>query len=197
MVMKLKALKKYPSRTLLVFLGGLLTVTGLFILLFPGASLKTVCLCIGALALITGAMRVFEYYKDRKSGKQSFWDIFSGILLLTISLILIFRPAFLLSVIPFFMGLSIATYGISSFFSIHKIGKGLFSRLSSIALTVFGIFLIFNPFKGATTITAFVGFGLLIFGAALLLYQIFGKDSTSLPKTDGNGYTEVEFKDVD
>ena len=64
-------------------------------------------------------------------------------------------------VLPFIIGISVVIYGVSTFFS----GKGgLFSKIFAGIIAIYGVSLVLNPFKGATSITSMVGFGLLVFG---------------------------------
>ena len=100
-----------------------------------------------------------------------------------------------MSVLPFVMGISIVIYGVSSFFT----GKGgLFSKIFAVIIGLYGISLILNPFKGATSITSMVGFGLLVFGIIKIVSEIvINKNKPQLPEDiDGDGYIEVDFKDI-
>lgn len=197
MVISMKKFKKIISEKYFqIILGAVFALVGLFVLIFPDSSLITVCTVLGVGALILGVMRIVRYIGDKKENTQSPVDVISGASLLVASLVLLLHPKFLLSVLPFFMGISILIYGISSFFSPR--GLNLFSKIISVAVIIFGGSLMLNPFKGATTITSIVGFGLLVFGIIKIVSEILYAKTTpaNLDDIDGDGYIEVDFKDV-
>ncbi len=190
-----KLRKKMPDNIFNVIIGGIFAIVGLFVLIFPNTSLMTVCYTLGAACLIGGIIRVVRYTKAKKESTPNIIDIISGIVLLAIAFMLLLHPKFLMSVLPFIMGVSIVIYGVSSFFT----GRGgLFSKIFAVIIGLYGISLILNPFKGATTITSMVGFGLLIFGIVKIATEIIAnKRLSQLPEDiDGDGYIEVDFKDI-
>ncbi len=190
-----KLRNKFSDNIVNVIIGGFFAIIGLFVLLFPNTSLMTVCYVLGGASLIGGIIRITRYVKDKKVGTPKIFDLISGILLLSVAFMLLLHPKFLMSVLPFVMGISIVIYGVSSFFS----GEGgLFSKIFSVIVAIYGISLVLNPFKGATAITSMVGFGLLAFGIVKIVSEIvLNKKKPQLPEDiDGDGYIEVDFKDI-
>ncbi len=190
-----KLRKKIPDNIFNVIIGGIFAIIGLFVLLFPDTSLMTVCYVLGGATLIGGVIRTVRYVKAKKESTPNIIDLISGIVLLAVAFMLLLHPKFLMSVLPFVIGISIVIYGVSSFFS----GKGgLFSKIFAVIIGLYGISLILNPFKGATSITSMVGFGLLVFGIVKIVSEIvINKNKPQLPEDiDGDGYIEVDYKDV-
>lgn len=190
-----KLRKNFSDNVFNVIIGGIFAIVGLFVLLFPDTSLMTVCYALGTACLIGGIIRAVRYVKAKKEGTPNIIDLISGIVLLAVAFMLLLHPKFLLSVLPFIMGVAIVIYGVSSFFS----GKGgLFSKIFAVIIGIYGISLILNPFKGATSITSMVGFGLLIFGIVKIVSEIvINKNKPQLPEDiDGDGYIEVDYRDV-
>ena len=190
-----KLRKKFSDNIFNVIVGGIFAIVGLFVLLFPDTSLMTVCYILGTATLIGGIIRTLRYVKAKKEDTPNIIDLISGIVLLAIAFMLLLHPKFLMSVLPFIIGISVVVYGVSTFFS----GKGgLFSKILSAIIGIYGISLVLNPFKGATSITSMVGFGLLIFGIIKIVSEIiFTKNKPQLPEDiDGDGYIEVDFKDI-
>ena len=164
-----KLRKKVPDNIFNIIIGGSFAIVGLFVLLFPDTSLMTVCYTLGTACLIGGIIRTVRYVKAKKESTPNIIDIISGIVLLAIAFMLLLHPKFLMSILPFILGISIVIYGVSSFFS----GRGgLFSKIFAVVIGIYGISLILNPFKGATSITSMVGFGLLIFGIVKIVSEI-------------------------
>ncbi|MBQ7116096.1 MAG: DUF308 domain-containing protein [Clostridia bacterium] len=190
-----KLRKKFSDNVFNVIIGGIFAIVGLFVLLFPDTSLMTVCYILGTACLIGGIIRTVRYVKAKKEGTPNIIDLISGIVLLAVAFMLLLHPKFLMSVLPFIMGVAIVIYGVSSFFS----GKGgLFSKIFSVIIGIYGVSLVLNPFKGATSITSMVGFGLLIFGIVKIVSEIvINKNKPQLPEDiDGDGYIEVDYTDV-
>lgn len=192
----MKKLKKnVPDNIFNVIIGGIFAVVGLFVLIFPDTSLMTVCYILGTACLIGGVIRTVRYVKTKKESTPNIIDIISGIVLLAVAFMLLLHPKFLMSVLPFIIGVSIVIYGVSTFFT----GRGgLFSRIFAVIIGLYGISLILNPFKGATAITSMVGFGLLIFGIVKIVSEIVLKkrNPQSPEDIDGDGYIEVDYRDV-
>ncbi|MEE1504239.1 MAG: DUF308 domain-containing protein [Acutalibacteraceae bacterium] len=190
-----KLKRKLPDNIFNVIVGGVLAIVGLFVLLFPSKSLMTVCYVLGTACLIGGTIRTVRYVKDKKESTPNIIDIISGIVLLSVAFMLLLHPKFLMSVLPFIIGISVVVYGISSFFT----GRGgLFSKIFAGITAIYGVSLVLNPFKGATSITSMVGFGLFIFGIVKIVSEIvLKKRKPQLPEDiDGDGYIEVDFKDI-
>lgn len=190
-----KLKRKLPDNIFNVIVGGVLAIVGLFVLLFPSKSLMTVCYVLGTACLIGGIIRTVRYVKDKKESTPNIIDIISGIVLLSVAFMLLLHPKFLMSVLPFIIGISVVVYGISSFFT----GRGgLFSKIFAGITAIYGVSLVLNPFKGATSITSMVGFGLFIFGFVKIVSEIvLKKRKPQLPEDiDGDGYIEVDFKDI-
>ncbi len=190
-----KLKKKLPDNIFNVIIGGVFAIVGLFVLLFPHTSLITVCYILGAASLIGGIIRTVRYVKAKKESTPNIIDLISGIVLLAVAFMLLLHPKFLMSILPFIMGVAVVVYAVSSFFS----GKGgLFTKILSILIGIYGVSLILNPFKGATSITSMVGFGLLVFGIIKIISEIvMNKNKPQLPEDiDGDGYIEVDYRDV-
>jgi len=190
-----KLKKKLPDNIFNVIIGGVFAIVGLFVLLFPHTSLITVCYILGAASLIGGIIRTVRYVKAKKESTPNIIDLISGIVLLAVAFMLLLHPKFLMSILPFIMGVAVVVYAVSSFFS----GKGgLFTKILSILIGIYGVSLILNPFKGATSITSMVGFGLLVFGIIKIVSEIvMNKNKPQLPEDiDGDGYIEVDYRDV-
>ncbi|MGN1316883.1 MAG: HdeD family acid-resistance protein [Acutalibacteraceae bacterium] len=189
-----KLKKKMSDKTLNVITGAIIAFLGLLVLVFPDSSLMTLCYILGAATLIGGIFRIVQYVKDKKETFSNPIDLISGIVLLGIAFMFLLHPKFLMSILPFFIGISVVVYGISSFFS----GKsGLFGKIFSAVVAIYGVTLMFNPFKAATTITSLVGFGFLVFGIVKIIGEaVFNKRPDFPDDIDGDGYIEVDYKDV-
>ncbi len=193
----MKKLKKIiPQKAMGVVSGIAVLALGLFLLIKPHTSLITLCSLFGLVALIAGIIKVINYLGDKKEQAEAPIDIVSGVALLVCAFVLLTHPKFLLSILPFFMGIGVLFYGISSLFSARR-GGGFFRKIIAVAVIVFGFSLIINPFKGATAVTSMVGFGLFAWGVIKIVSEfVFNKPSIIPDNIDGDGYKEVEFRDI-
>lgn len=187
-----KIINKIPENIRNILFGIILAAVGVFVLIYPNASLTTVCIIAGLGTLIFGIIRISGYISDNKVNLGNPRDLVTGIVYLILASSLLLHPKFLLSFLPFLIGSSVAFYGISSLLSPER---GTFSKIISVAVILFGVSLMFNPYKGATAMTSFVGFGLIVWGIITVVSEILAKKKAAPPKSD-DGYTEVEFRDV-
>ncbi|MBE6795832.1 MAG: hypothetical protein E7533_04540 [Ruminococcaceae bacterium] len=172
-------------------------ILGIILLAMPGMTVVGVSIAAGAVCLIAGIIRIARYVGTRDDSSGSVKDIVSGGGLLICAFLLLLHPKFLLSILPFFMGVCILIYGVTSFFTGGFL-RGPFKIIGSVLSFIWGLSLIFNPFKGTTTIVSLIGFGCLAWGIILILSQTIYKNKKLLPTdTDGDGYREVDFTDVD
>ncbi len=191
-----KLRKKLPDKAIGIIIGVSLLALGLFLLIKPGTSLITICTLFGIVALIAGIIRLINYLGDKKENNESPIDIISGVALLVCSFVLLLHPKFLLSILPFCIGIGILFYGVSSLLSVRK-GGGILGKIIAVGVIIFGFSLVINPFKGATAVTSMIGFGLFSWGIIKIIFEfIFNKPSIIPVDSDDDGYKEVDFKDI-
>lgn len=174
-------------------LGVALILTGTIVLLFPGTSLKTICSVLGIIVAVKGALKLFKYIKEKNEDTQNTLDLISGVLIILSALVLILHPQKILSVIPVLIGIAVLIYGISSFF-----GKAtsLFSKISSIITIIIGVGIIGSPFALAEAVTSVIGIAMIVLGVLSIIKNAQIKKVQNL-LNPSDGYTEVEFTDVD
>ena len=169
-------------------------IAGGVLITAPHTSLITLCYIGSAVLAYLGITKILGYIRSKHHSPNTL-DAVSGGILLTVSLALLIHPKFLMSVIPFLIGICVVVYGLSGILSNRK-SSSLFSKILSVITVIYGASLIFNPFKGATSVVSMVGFGLLAYGIIRLVITIplLRTKPKSLPSDDG--YIEVDFKDV-
>ena len=187
-----KLRKQMPKKALNIIFSVVIALLGVVLLIFPDVTLYSTCYITGALALIYGIKKVAQYVGERKYRVPSVIDLIGGIALLILSIVLLAHPAFVVSVIPFILGISIVVFGISSLLS----PSGLLGKILNIAITVFGFSVMFNPFSSAVSLARMLGVAFLIYGIVKVVAEVMYSDKTTYPKSS-DGYTEVEFRDVE
>ncbi|MGN0527388.1 MAG: HdeD family acid-resistance protein [Acutalibacteraceae bacterium] len=189
-----KLRKQMPKKVINIIFSVVIALLGVVLLIFPDATLYSTCYITGALTLIWGIKKAVQYIGDRKYGIPNILDLISGIALIIIAVTLLVHPAFLVSVIPFLLGISIVVFGISSLLS----PSGILGKILNICITVFGFSVMFNPFNSAVSLARMLGIAFLIYGIIKVIAEImYGDKNTYPPSDNGDGYTEVEFRDVE
>ena len=169
-----------------------LSLLGLILLILPGSSLTTVCTILGVGVALKGGIKLFNYLKAKQIEAEKNSDLVSAIVFLVSAFILIAHPKKLISIIPMLIGIGIIVYGASSFFK----APTLFSKIISAVIFVVGLGIVGSPFAFAEAVTAVLGVALIIVG---VMVAVKHKNTVTL-RIEGNGddgYTEVEFKDVE
>ncbi len=163
-------------RNSLFLTSALYLILGVFLILFPGASIGLFCALVGAVALFYGVVRVCSYLKGDGSHGQRF-DLFIGILLGVLGVCLLIFPQFVASLIPITLGVYLL---VDSFTDIKKsldmkaVGfeKWWISLLAALVLTVLGVVVILNPFRLMSSFVRFWGCCLLFDGLYTLINTI-------------------------
>ena len=176
---------------------GLLAV-GLLLLLLPGSSLKTFCFLIGVALAVKWIIGLIDYIEKKEIHRATTGDLVSTILTFFAAFIFMVHPVKLLSVIPVVVGIGVVIYGIVS---ILKLGKSIVSKIIGAVTIVVGIAIISSPFAFAEALTSILGIALIIVGIVVIInskkLKLLKDNITEEINKDENGYTEVEFTDVD
>ncbi len=168
-----------------------LAVLGLILLVLPGSSLTTVCFILGVGVAVKGTIKLIGYLKAKQINAENSADLISAIVILLGAFVLIAHPRKLISIIPMLIGIGIIVYGATSFFK----ANALFSKITSAIIFIVGIGIVGSPFAFAEAVTSILGIALIIVG---IIVAIKTKNSTPKIEAHGDdGYTEVDFKDVE
>lgn len=176
-----------------IITGLLISTVGIIMLIKPETSLVTACYILGVAAAVKGVFKIIEGKRIDSTG-----TVVLGIATLVLSCLLFSHPQFLLSVFPVVTGLVTAGYGIFSLLIRKNSTVG--RKITDIILIAVGLTIVIIPFKFAKIVTAVTGLALIIIGILSVISDFLAKktfekaERYSLPD---DGYTEVEFKDVD
>lgn len=187
---KIKSFLKGFNSSFIFGLG--LIISGLILVILPGSALTTVCTILGIGVGVKGALKLIACLKAKQVEAERNTDLISAIVILLAAFVLIAHPRRLLSIIPMLIGIGIIVYGASSFFKAHT----LFSKITSVVIFIVGIGIVSSPFAFAEVVTFVLGAALLIVG---IITVIKSKNTATLKIEDkpDDGYTEVDFRDID
>lgn len=155
----------------------LLMALGLFFILYPMATLRTVCYLLGVLSILIGLVKIVGYFVRRDRLAFQF-DLALGILSLVLGVLLCCHPGNLMVLLQFLMGLFILFESVFKFQTALDAKRCGFRRWWSIFLTALlsaaaGLLLLLNPFAGARALVILLGITLVVDGLQNLVVVLF------------------------
>lgn len=153
----------------------ILTLLGITLLLIPGTILTTVIEIFGAIVIISSLFYIISSLKDKKP-----LDLFYGISVVLLGVILIIFPEGIASIIPLILGLWIIAKSMFKlqFISVLKAtnsGYYIKAFILNIIMLIMGIILVFNPFKGAELFLRIMGIYILVYAILDIIDFILSK----------------------
>ena len=174
---------------------------GLILTIWPEMSMITISYATGAIVLASGIVRIVGYFSKDLYSLAFQFDLALGIFTVLIGIVFLLHPQWLISAIPFFVGIFVLVNGLFTFqtsLDSKRFGMKywwvmlIFSVLSS----ALGIVLIIDPFTGAGVLTILVGVTMRWTGVEklfLALYTIFIKKKNN----HGSDYIETDCRNID
>ncbi len=162
-----KILRKIKAN---VVISSLLCVAlGLVLVVWPGMSMQIVCAAIGAVLILTGVMKIAEYFIVKDGSLYAQTNLIFGIVLTVVGVWIVVKPDKVLAIIPIIVGIVIVIHGI------HKLQQAVTLRKSRydkwwVALILglltagLGVLLICKPFAALDTVVMLIGFFLIYDG---------------------------------
>lgn len=165
----------------------LLLIFGLLLILQSEATIVTISYIIGGILVALGAIEILKFIKNINGVEKGSIDIVYGIVCVVMGIIVIKSPQAIASIIPFIIGIIIIINSATKLQYSLELRKNenelwLSTLILSIVMTICGVVLVFNPFKGAVFITRIVG-------AFILVYSVLDLISTLVIK---NTYIKIK-----
>lgn len=153
----------------IVGISAALLVMGICLILWPGISTVVICRIVAAGLMILGIIKTVLYFYRNRWGIPNYLERSSGILDITISLMLLIHPEDAILILPIVLGILIL---INSVFVVHiavqmksiGLGNWIYLLILGILGIAAGLFLVLNPFTGAKTLTILLGAALVLEG---------------------------------
>ena len=156
----------------------LMIVLGIVLLIFPSLSLSVITNMIGIAAIIGGLFSIIKYFT--LDLKDSFYrnDFLFGIIILTLGILIMFKPAFFISLIPFILGIAIIFSGfvkLQDGIDAKRMGYdgSILYIILAIIDIIFGIVILFDPFSAAGVMFMIIGIGLIYSGVSDLYTTLY------------------------
>ena len=185
----LKKFKKmYYSSIIISFL---LLIFGIFLCTKTIATISFISYIIATIIIMNGLFSVVKYIQDKKEGIIKF-ELAYGIINIIVGLLIILNPTAIGTLLPIIIGVWMvinSTLKIQYIinFSKYKDKNWYISLIIIILMFMFGVSLIFDPFKGLIKITQVIGIVLIIYSILniiqiLNIRKIFKKNLENIDK---------------
>lgn len=153
-----------------------LAILGILLIFQSELTIVSISYVIGAVLIIIGILAIFRYIKGLNEKSKTELDIVYGVVCAILGVIVIGNPQAIASIIPFVVGLIIVIssaaklqYSLELKTNNNNLWKS--TMIISIITMIFGVLLLFNPFKGVVFITK-------VIGILILSYSILDMIST-------------------
>ena len=158
-------MKKYELISSIITL-----IVGIILMFVPGGLIRTLVKMVGVLIILFSAFVIVNTIKSKKST----FEITYGILISILGLVFLFSPDVIASIIPFILGIYIiiqSSIKLQHIYNLKKLGEDCTAALIiNIITLLLGIFIIFNPFKGAKALIRVIGI-IMILSASLNIIE--------------------------
>jgi len=143
-------------------------ILGIILVLFPRLSTELVCILAGAVLVIYGAVTLIGFFAGRRESGGFMLEPLLGVLAVVVGGFLLAHPGFILSVIPFILGVYILLDGAVNLkrgLDMRTYGyAGWTTTLTmSVISLILGAAIVWNPFKAGINLWRIIG--------AVFIYQ--------------------------
>ncbi len=155
-----KILKKLKTNVVISSL--LCVLLGLVLLFWPGLSIQIVCTAVGAVLIISGAIRMISYFTLKDGSMYSQINLIFGIIFAVVGVWIVMKPDKVLAIIPIIVGIVIALHGLHNLQQAIQLCKDQYDKwwvalLLGILTVGFGVLLICRPFAAIDTVVMLIG----------------------------------------
>lgn len=160
----LKNMKKDTLAAAIVYI-----FAGLFLLIFPETTAKTIGYAFACILLVMGLRSIFNYMMRDVSVVFYHNDLVIAAVLILASVCVFINVEAVVSIIPFVLGIIVAISGViklQNAINLKRLNHGGAMMVFILAAVniIFGIVLLVNPFKAMATLIRIIGIGLVFSG---------------------------------
>ena len=173
----------------LILLAVIFIALGIVLILWPGATMKTICYLLAAMLLAIGAVSLINYLRKDISGIIYRYDLVVGLCAILGGILVIVKVDKLTDLIPAVLGFLVTMSGIMKMqnsVDMLRLGHGTWHVAFAMAIVniVAGIVLLMNPFEAAQILIMCLGIALVYSGITDLYVTISISRRLSRLKTE-------------
>lgn len=142
---------------------------GFVLVIWPGMSMQIVCTAIGVVLILTGVLKIAEYFIMKDGSLYAQTNLIFGIVLTVVGVWITVKPDQVLAIIPIIVGIVIIIHGIRKMqqaVALHKnrYDKWWVALILGLLTAGLGVLLICEPFAALDTVVMLIGFFLIYDG---------------------------------
>lgn len=146
-------------------------VLGVILVVWPGLTVRAVCMTIGFVLVASGVNRLCGFLFGGDSSIYSRMNLITGVIITLIGAWILFQPDKIIAMIPILVGIIVIIHGISDLQQTvtlcqNRYDKWWVALLLGLITIGFGVLLIFNPFAAVDTLVMFIGIFLIYDGVS-------------------------------
>ena len=173
----------------LILLAVIFIALGIVLILWPGATMKTICYLLAAMLLAIGVVSLINYLRKDISGIIYRYDLVVGLCAILGGILVIVKVDKLTDLIPEVLGFLVTMSGIMKMqnsVDMLRLGHGTWHVAFAMAIVniVAGIVLLMNPFEAAQILIMCLGIALVYSGITDLYVTISISRRLSRLKTE-------------
>ena len=173
----------------LILLAVIFIARGIVLILWPGATMKTICYLLAAMLLALGVVSLINYLRKDISGIIYRYDLVVGLCAILGGILVIVKVDKLTDLIPAVLGFLVTMSGIMKMqnsVDMLRLGHGTWHVAFAMAIVniVAGIVLLMNPFEAAQILIMCLGIALVYSGITDLYVTISISRRLSRLKTE-------------
>ena len=149
-------------KTNVVVSSALCVILGLVLVFRPGLSMRIVCTAVGVVLIVSGVMRMIDYFTARDGSLYSQANLIFGIILAVVGVWILMKPDKVLAIIPIIVGIVIVLHGVNDLQQAVTLYKGQYDKwwvalILGLLTAGFCILLICKPFAALDTVVMLIG----------------------------------------
>lgn len=162
-----KILRKMKANAVVSSL--LCVLLGLVLVIWPGMSIQIVCAAIGVVLILTGIMKIIEYFAVKDGSLYEQTNLIMGIIFTVVGVWIAVKPDKVLAIIPIIVGIVIVLHGVRNLQQAVNLCKDQYDKwwialILGLLTAGFGVLLICKPFAALDTVVMLIGIFLIYDG---------------------------------
>lgn len=159
-------------------------IVGIVFLFVPEQTLKTIGFAAGIVILLSGLFLVFGAFSYAKKGQNMFFWLVEGIINLSLGIILIVNPEWLVEFLLILIGLWALILGVyqlyTGFANSKQIRNNSLLKINGLAALVIGLILLFKPDMVASFVVQLLGVISIIIGGIMMYFAFLIKSAAKV-----------------
>lgn len=173
-------------------------IAGVIFLFVPQSALSTIGFAAGIVILISGLFLVFGAFSYAKEGKNMFFWLVEGLVNLSLGIILIVEPTWLVKFILIIIGVWAAIMGVfqlyTGFVNSSTMDKKNLMKFNGLVALVIGAILIFRPEMVVGWIIQLLGIISILIGSIMMYFAFFIKKLQRKTVEQGNARSTIDVE---